>query len=132
MGMIEVDRSNPEAAAASIDLAVSVIRSGKSFVLFPEGTRSRQDSMLPFKKGAFVLAIKAAAPVVPFTLLGTDLALKPDTLNLYGGEVRIIIHDPITTREMTLEDRQTLLEKARSRIEQTWLSFLEHDRAYHA
>ena len=132
MGMIEVDRSDPEASVASIDRAVSELRSGKSIVLFPEGTRSRQDQMLPFKKGAFVLAIKAAAPVVPFTLLGADERLKPDTIYLYPGRVKILIHDPIATDQLTLEDRHILLEKVRTVVENSWLSFRSRDRSYHA
>jgi 1-acyl-sn-glycerol-3-phosphate acyltransferase len=116
MGMIEVDRSNPEASSRSIDRAVSEIRAGRSIILFPEGTRSRETNMLPFKKGAFVLAIKAQAPVVPFTLIGAEQALPPDTILLYGGDVELIFHDPIETTGLTLEDRDTLLQEAQSRV----------------
>jgi 1-acyl-sn-glycerol-3-phosphate acyltransferase len=122
MGIIEVDRSNPEASAKSIDRAVAEIQAGRSVVLFPEGTRSRSPHMLPFKKGAFVLAIKAKALVVPITLLGMAELLRPDTLFLFPGKVKIIIHDPIETASLELEDRTELLEKARAVIEQTWES----------
>jgi 1-acyl-sn-glycerol-3-phosphate acyltransferase len=120
MGIIEVDRSNPDAAAKSIDRAVAEIRSGRSVVLFPEGTRSRNPHLLPFKKGAFVLAIKAKAPVVPITLLGMAELLRPDTLFLYPGRVKILIHEPIATEQLDLEDRTELLDQARGIIEQTW------------
>ncbi len=116
MGMIEVDRSNPEASSRSIDRAVSEIRSGHSVILFPEGTRSRQSNMLPFKKGAFVLAIKSQAPVVPFTLIGAEQALPPDTILLYGGEVELIFHDPIETTGLSLENREQLLQQAQTRV----------------
>jgi 1-acyl-sn-glycerol-3-phosphate acyltransferase len=116
MGMIEVDRSNPEASSRSIDRAVSEIRAGRSVILFPEGTRSRQGNMLPFKKGAFVLAIKAQAPVIPFTLIGAEEALPPDTILLRGGNVELIFHDPIETTGLTLEDRDQLLREAQSRV----------------
>jgi 1-acyl-sn-glycerol-3-phosphate acyltransferase len=122
MGMIEVDRSNPEAAADSIDRAVREIREGKSIILFPEGTRSREKSLLPFKKGAFVLAIKANAPIVPVTLIGTDQVLKPDGILLYPGKVQVLIHDPIYTEGLNLEDRDELLEKARRPILATFPS----------
>ncbi len=122
MGMIEVDRTDSEAAAKSIDRAVSEIRAGRSVVLFPEGTRSRTPQLLPFKKGAFVLAIKAQAPVVPVTLLGMEAALKPDTILLYPSTVRLIIHDPIETAGMTLEDRNSLLERAHATIEESFES----------
>lgn len=120
MGIIEVDRTDSEAAAKSIDHAVSQIQAGRSVVLFPEGTRSRQPHLLPFKKGAFVLAIKAQAPIVPVTLLGMDRALKPDTILLYPSTVKLIIHDPIETKGMTLDDRNWLLEMARGVIEETF------------
>ncbi|HET6267988.1 MAG TPA: lysophospholipid acyltransferase family protein, partial [Acidobacteriota bacterium] len=117
MGMIEVDRGDHEAATASINRAVSAIQSGHSVILFPEGTRSRQDTILPFKKGAFVLAIKSGADVVPITLIGADALLKPDTLFLYPGEVEIYIHDPIPTAGLVLEDRDSLLAKAQEAVE---------------
>jgi 1-acyl-sn-glycerol-3-phosphate acyltransferase len=117
MGMIEVDRSDPEAAAKSIDRAVSEIQSGRSVILFPEGTRSRTANMLPFKKGAFVLAIKSQAPVVPFTIIDAEDALPPDTILLYGGKVKLIFHDPIETKGMDLEQRQELLEKVQEIVE---------------
>ena len=117
MGMIKVDRSNPEASAQSIDRAVSVIQSGRSVILFPEGTRSREPRILPFKKGAFVLAIKSQVPVVPFTINGADRALPPDTILLRGGDVELIFHDPIETKGMTLDDREALLAEAQRKVE---------------
>jgi len=117
MGMIEVDRSNPDAASRSIDRAVAGIQSGTSIILFPEGTRSRRPYVLPFKKGAFVLAIKSQAPIVPFTVIGADRALKPDTILLYGGPVKLIFHDPIETKGMDLGDRQELLERTQKTVE---------------
>ncbi len=122
MGMIEVDRTDPDDAAASIDRAVHEIQKGRSVILFPEGTRSRTGEILPFKKGAFVLAIKSQAPVVPFTLIGADLALKPDTILLYGGNVRLIFHDPVETTGMKLENRQELLERVRAKVESAYRS----------
>lgn len=120
MGMIEVDRSNPEASAQSIDRAVAEIRAGRSVILFPEGTRSRKPEILPFKKGAFVLAIKSQAPIVPFTIIGADRALPPDTILLFGGEVELIFHDPIETKGVKLEDREQLLEEAQSKVKGEW------------
>jgi 1-acyl-sn-glycerol-3-phosphate acyltransferase len=121
MGMIEVDRTNPEAAATSIDRAVAEIMSGKCIVLFPEGTRSRVEGVLPFKKGAFVLAIKAQADIVPFTQIGMDRILKPGSMCLYPGKIKMIVHDPIPTKGLTLDDRDTLLQKTRAVIEQCFL-----------
>jgi 1-acyl-sn-glycerol-3-phosphate acyltransferase len=64
-GFIPVDRRNKEAALRSIEAGADSIRSGNSFLIFPEGTRSRTADLLPFKKGGFIMAIKAQAPIVP-------------------------------------------------------------------
>jgi 1-acyl-sn-glycerol-3-phosphate acyltransferase len=117
MGMIEVDRTNPEASARSIDRAVSEIQAGRSIILFPEGTRSRKPEILSFKKGAFVLAIKAQAPVAPFTLIGAGQALPPDTILLFGGKVELIFHEPVETVGMTLEQREELLAQIQRTVE---------------
>ncbi len=122
MGMIEVDRSDPEAAAESIDRAVSHLQNGKCVILFPEGTRNRGEGLLPFKKGAFVLAIKAQVPIVPVILTGAHKAIAPDTIFLYPATIRMIVHDPIDTTGMDLEQRNELLELTRSLMEKTYLN----------
>jgi 1-acyl-sn-glycerol-3-phosphate acyltransferase len=121
MGMIEVDRSNPEAAANSIDRAVAHLQNGKSVILFPEGTRNRGEGLLPFKKGAFVLAIKAQVPIVPVVLIGAEKAIAPDTIFLYPATIRMIFHNPIDTTGKDLEQRNELLEQTRSVMKQTLL-----------
>jgi 1-acyl-sn-glycerol-3-phosphate acyltransferase len=128
LGVIEVDRSNSEAAALSIERAVDELKSGSSIIIFPEGTRSRSKGMLPFKKGGFVLAIKAQVPIVPFTLLGTDKLIKPDSIFLYPGHVKMIIHDPIETTGMDLEDRNELLERTQKVIESTFLAYQQREK----
>jgi 1-acyl-sn-glycerol-3-phosphate acyltransferase len=122
MGMIEVDRSNPEAAANSIDRAVSHLQNGKCVILFPEGTRNRGEGLLSFKKGAFVLAIKAQVPIVPVVLIGAERAIAPDTIFLYPATIRMIFHDPIDTKGMDLEQRKELLDRTRHVMEQTLAS----------
>ena len=129
LGVIEVDRSNSESAALSIERAVDELKSGRSIILFPEGTRSRSKGMLPFKKGAFVLAIKSHVPIVPFTLIGTDKLIKPDTIFLYPGHVKMIIHDPIETAGMDLDDRNELLEQAQKVVESTFLAYQQKEEA---
>jgi 1-acyl-sn-glycerol-3-phosphate acyltransferase len=122
MGMIEVDRSNPEAAANSIDRAVSHLQNGKCVILFPEGTRNRGEGLLSFKKGAFVLAIKAQVPIVPVVLIGAERAIAPDTIFLYPATIRMIFHDPIDTKGMDLEQRNELLVQTRHVMERTLAS----------
>ena len=69
-GFVPVERDRREASMASIDRAAESIRAGNSFLIFPEGTRSRTAELLPFKKGGFIMAIKAQAPIVPVAVSG--------------------------------------------------------------
>ena len=89
MGMIEVDRSDPESAAKSIDRAVSHLQNGKCVALFPEGTRNRGDGLLRFKKGAFVLALKAQVPVVPVVL--AEACLVALTTGIVGSGIGVAV-----------------------------------------
>jgi len=127
MGMISVDRSNADAAANSIERAVSHLQNGKSVILFPEGTRNRGEGLLPFKKGAFVLAIKAKVPIVPVVIFGAEKSIAPDTIFLYPATIRMVFLDPIDTSGLNLEHRTELLNKARNLMEQTYLSTQRHE-----
>ena len=69
-GFVPVERGRRDEALASIDVAAASIRAGNSFLIFPEGTRSRTDDLLPFKKGGFIMAIKAQAPILPVAVTG--------------------------------------------------------------
>ena len=89
--------------------------------MFPEGTRSRTEDMLPFKKGAFVLAIQAQVPIVPMTMIGADRLLAPDTPWLYPGVIRVLIHDPIETTGLSVDRRGELLDRAHNVIQDSWL-----------
>jgi len=115
-GHIPVDRERPREALESLDQAAKKIQEGRSVVLFPEGHRSRDGRMLPFKSGSFYLAIRAGVPIVPITLNGTRAVLKPDTLHVRPGETEVIAHPPIPTANLTLEEVQTLSERVRNQI----------------
>src|SRR5258706_4815254 len=75
-GFIPIDRRNKESALRSIEAGAASIRSGNSFLIFPEGTRSRTADLLPFKKGGFIMAIKAQAPIVPMAVTGGRAAMQ--------------------------------------------------------
>ena len=75
-GFIPIDRRNKEAAMRSIEAGARSIRAGNSFLIFPEGTRSKTEALLPFKKGGFIMAIKAQAPVVPVAIQGGRAAMQ--------------------------------------------------------
>ena len=117
MGQIIIDRSNHEAAVASINAARERILRGNSVVFFPEGTRSRTDQMLPFKKGAFRLAIDLGLPVLPVYIRGTREILPSDTLDWRPGHASMVYLDPIPTDGMTTDDVNRLSRMTREAIE---------------
>ena len=115
-GFIAIDRHNREQAMAAIDRAADAARSGTSFLMFPEGTRSRSGELLPFKKGGFILAIKAQAPVVPVAISGARAALKKGSWIIRPVTVTVRIGKPIETRGRSVTDREELIEAVRASI----------------
>ena len=114
MGMIPVDRADP---LASIERLNRLALEGFSVIIFPEGTRSRDGALLPFKKGAFVAAISLGVPVVPVVCKGTTRIMpKGQYLSILPGEAEVVVLEPIPTAGMTYDDRDRLREKVRERI----------------
>jgi 1-acyl-sn-glycerol-3-phosphate acyltransferase len=95
-GYIPLDRSDGRKALKSMDNAASIIRDGKSVVMFPEGTRSNDGKLLPFKRGGFLLALKAGVPVVPVTINGSGRINPANKIRLYRGDIVINLHTPLT------------------------------------
>jgi 1-acyl-sn-glycerol-3-phosphate acyltransferase len=117
-GFIPVDRRNKEAAMRSIEAGAQSIRNGNSFLIFPEGTRSKTAQLLPFKKGGFIMAIKAQAPVIPVAVQGGDAAMQKGSKIVQPVTVSIRIGEPIETAGLTLAERDQLIERTRTAIEQ--------------
>jgi 1-acyl-sn-glycerol-3-phosphate acyltransferase len=115
-GHIPVDRDHPQQAMKSMKKVAQEIREGKSVLLFPEGHRSRNGELLPFKAGSFYIAIFAGVPIVPITINGTPYVLKPDTYHVRAGQTEMIVHPPISTRGLTLHDVDVLSRKVRDAI----------------
>jgi 1-acyl-sn-glycerol-3-phosphate acyltransferase len=114
LGMIPLDRDDP---ARAIDTLNRLRLDGYSTVVFPEGTRSRDGTLLPFKKGPFVAAIRLGVPVVPVVCKGTAAVMpKGGYLSILPGEVELAVQAPIPTAGLTYADRDVLLEEARRRI----------------
>lgn len=115
-GHVSVDRMRPHEALKGFDRAAKRIREGCSVITFPEGTRSRNGEMQSFKAGSFYLAILAQVPIVPITLNGTRHVLVPDTYHVRSGQTEMIIHPPIPTDGLTVEDVQSLSARVREQI----------------
>jgi len=95
-GFISIDRSNRHAAIRSLEKARALLASGTHVWIAPEGTRSRDGQLLPFKKGAFYLALEARLPILPVTLVGTRDALAAKGLRSHAGaRVRVTMHPKI-------------------------------------
>ena len=116
-GFIPIDRRNKESAMRSIEKGAKSIRDGSSFLIFPEGTRSRTGQMLPFKKGGFVMAIKAGAPIVPIAISGGRDAMQRGSSIIRPVRISIRVGQPVETAGVSLDDRDLLIETVRARIE---------------
>ena len=115
-GFVPLERANPDQSLPAIDRAAEALRDGNSFLIFPEGTRSRTGELLPFKKGGFILAIKAQAPVVPIGISGARNAMRKGSPLIYPVTVRVRIGEPMETAGMTLDDRDALVRAVRDRV----------------
>ena len=105
---VPVDRSNAERALAAIDEAVGHMKNGLSFLIYPEGTRSPDGRLRPFRHGAFVLAIKAGVPVVPVACSGAHRVLAKRSYRVRPGEVLVRFCPPIDPADYSLEKRGEL------------------------
>ena len=115
-GFIPVDRRNKESAMRSIEAGAQSLRAGNSFLIFPEGTRSRTDDLLPFKKGGFVMAIKAGAPIVPVAIQGGRDAMRRGSHLIRPVTISIRVGEPIETAGVDMKNRDVLIAEVRERI----------------
>ena len=101
----------------SIESGARSIRSGNSFLIFPEGTRSRTDDLLPFKKGGIHMAILAQAPIVPVAIRGGRAAMQKGSWLIRPVVIDIAVGEPVETAGMGPDDRDRLIAIVRGRIE---------------
>ena len=111
---VPVDRGDREAAIASIQRATEVMRSGVNITVFPEGTRSADGKLLPFKKGPFHLAMESGVAVVPMTIYGTEKMMPKKTWKISKGTATLIFHPPMFPAEFA--DRERLMNAVRAQI----------------
>lgn len=120
IGIVETDRSAHASAHRAINRQVArVMEMEKSLIIYPEGTRSRDGTMKPFKKGAFRIAVDNGLPIVPLTLCGAFEAWPPDSKLCLGGPVTLVIHEPIPTEGMGPADLDALRDRAWHQIADT-------------
>jgi 1-acyl-sn-glycerol-3-phosphate acyltransferase len=112
--LVPVDRSDREAAIASIRRAADVLKAGIHMAIFPEGTRSLDGRLLPLKKGPFHLALDSGVPIVPVSILGTQPLMPKGKLRITPGTARVIFHHPIDPK--IYNDREVLTEAVRASI----------------
>jgi len=115
-GFVPVPRENREQAMQAIERGADSIRSGNSFLIFPEGTRSRSGELLPFKKGGFIMAIKAQAPIVPVAVQGGRDSMRRGSWIVRPVTVSIRIGAPIETSGFRLDERNAVIETTRNRM----------------
>jgi len=110
---IPVDRRNRERAIQAVEKASESLKAGHSFLAFPEGTRTPDGRLQPFKKGVFVMAINAQAPIMPISVSGSYKIMLKDRWAICPGVVRITIHDPVPTAGCTMEHRAEIMASVR-------------------
>jgi len=101
----------------SIEKGAQSIREGNSFLIFPEGTRSKTDALLPFKKGGFIMAIKAQAPIVPVAVQGGRAAMRRGSWLIRPVTLTVRVGAPIETSGYVLDQRDELIDVVRVAIE---------------
>lgn len=113
--LVPVDRANRDAAIASVERAAAVMKKGLNMVVFPEGTRSYDGKLLPFKKGPFYLAMESGFPVIPMTIVNSHELWPKGKLGIKKGTVTVVFHAPIDPKQFS--DRDALMAVVRSTIE---------------
>jgi 1-acyl-sn-glycerol-3-phosphate acyltransferase len=115
-GSLPIDRSNRQAAMKSIELAAQAVRNGRSIIIFPEGTRSENAEMLPFKKGGFVLAIKSGQPLMPVSISGARAILPRGWGRVHPGPIKVVFGRPIRTDTYKSRNKDELMALLREAI----------------
>ncbi|MGH9788987.1 MAG: lysophospholipid acyltransferase family protein [Candidatus Acidiferrales bacterium] len=113
---VPVHREHPEEARASVDDALEKLNRGVTLLVYPEGKRSLDARLLPFKTGVFLLALRAGVPIVPITVDGADRVMAKGKWEIYPGVVRVTVHPPVETRGRRPEERRQLAAQVRAAI----------------
>jgi 1-acyl-sn-glycerol-3-phosphate acyltransferase len=115
-GFVPLERGNRDQSLPAIERAAAALRDGNSFLIFPEGTRSRTGELLPFKKGGFIMALQGRAPIVPVAISGARDAMKKGSLVIRPVRVTVRFGRPIETATLSLNDRDALIGRVRGAV----------------
>jgi 1-acyl-sn-glycerol-3-phosphate acyltransferase len=113
-GYISIDRSNRQSAFQSLAEAADAIRNGTSVMIFPEGTRSTDGTLLPYKKGGFVMAVDAGVPIVPVVISGTHAIMPKGRLLIRRQWVHVHVGVPIESADFSRKTKDDLMAKVRT------------------
>ena len=117
VNVIAIDRSNRDRAVETMKMATDRLRSGISFLVCPEGTRANAGEMLPFKKGAFHMAVQAGVPIVPIALKNAGVLMGRGTGEAWPGTIEMVMMTPVDTSSVkTDEDLDRLVDKVQNII----------------
>jgi 1-acyl-sn-glycerol-3-phosphate acyltransferase len=117
-GFVPIDRKSREQSMVAIEQAAQSLKDGNCFLTFPEGTRSRTGALLPFKRGPFLMALKAQVPVVPVAVQGGTASMRKGSAIVRPVTVTVRIGEPIQTKGMALTDREALADLVHSRVQE--------------
>jgi len=116
-GFVPVERGDRDKSLAAISRGAESLKAGNSFLIFPEGTRSRTGQLLPFKKGGFIMAIEAQVPIVPVAVHGGRNAMRKGSAFVQPVMVTVRVGSPIPTAGLTMADRDALIARVRTEIQ---------------
>lgn len=117
-GFVPLERANKAQSWPAVDRAAEALAAGNSFFIFPEGTRSRTGELLPFKKGGFVMAVKAQAPIVPVLVTGGRAAMRKGSRLIWPATVRVTFLPAVITAGAAIDDRDEVIARVRQAMQE--------------
>jgi len=114
--ILAVDRSNRESAAGSVEKAIEYLRGGLSFLVFPEGTRSPDGRLQAFRKGTFLMAIRAGVLIVPVSVAGSQERMRRGEWLLRPGDIVLRFGAAVDARQYHLDTKDELIAEVRARV----------------